>query len=222
MISIQITPAMTTLSQNIVLGCVMGEVRVSPSCPLLLDCMGQESSKQQYPIDVIANLRRIKETRDFYNTAGKDPFRYRGSAEALLRRLAQGKGLYNVNNVVDINNILSIRSHFSVGSYDTAQLMPPLRFEIGEIGASYKGIGKGIINVEHLPVFADSRGPFGSPTSDSERAMIRSQTTDILMMVISFSGPDGVADTIETGRDWLLKFASGKSLMTVMIEGRTS
>ena len=33
-----------------------------------------------------------------------------------------------------------------------------------------EAIGKGVINVEGLPVFVDAKGPFGSSTSDSQRA----------------------------------------------------
>lgn len=220
MINIQIASNISEISPNIVLGCIIGEVAVSPSNEALLEIMSQESLKQRYSVDAIANLPRIKETREFYSAGGKDPSRYRGSAEALLRRLAQGKGLYNVNNVVDINNLLSIRSHFSVGSYDLAQLTPPLCFGTGKQGESYKGIGKGVVNIEHLPVFIDEQGPFGSPTSDSERAMIRADTTNLLMIVISFSGRDGISETLDLGMEWLTKFANGRNLNNEIVEGK--
>ena len=35
-------------------------------------------------------------------------------------------------------------------------------------------------------MFVDSIGPVGSTTSDSERAMVRLETTRILMVIISF------------------------------------
>jgi DNA/RNA-binding domain of Phe-tRNA-synthetase-like protein len=43
----------------------------------------------------------IKALRDAYRTLGNDPTRYRGSNEALVRRITQGKELYQVNTVVD-------------------------------------------------------------------------------------------------------------------------
>src|SRR5580693_3309852 len=49
----------------------------------------------------------ILATRAAYKALGKDPARYRGSAEALLRRVIAGKGLPRVNNVVDVINFSS-------------------------------------------------------------------------------------------------------------------
>jgi len=40
-----------------------------------------------------------------------------------------------------------------------------------------------VINDEGLPVFVDAKGPFGSSTSDSQRAMITADTTELLMAI---------------------------------------
>ena len=68
------------------------------------------------------------------------------------------------------------------------QVRPPIQLRIGALGETYKGIGKDLINIESLPVFADAGGAFGSPTSDSERAMIRAGSQRILMAILSFAG----------------------------------
>jgi hypothetical protein len=34
-------------------------------------------------------------------------------------------------------------------------------------GASYESIGKGVINIEHLPTLYDDMGASGNPSSDS-------------------------------------------------------
>lgn len=58
-----------------------------------------------------ANKRdKIQSTRKAYKALGKEPNRYRSSAEAMCRRIAKERGLYYINNVVDINNYLSIQS----------------------------------------------------------------------------------------------------------------
>ena len=46
-------------------------------------------------------------------------------------------------------------------------------------------------------MFADSVGPIGSTTSDSERAMVRLETARILMVVISFGGHDRLDKAVE-------------------------
>lgn len=98
-----------------------------------------------YGINEIPNIR---ESRAAYKAFGKDPSRYRVSSEALVRRIGQGKGLYEVNTVVDVNNLISVESGFSVGSYDTSKIEDDLVFRIGREGETYKGIGKDEIRID--------------------------------------------------------------------------
>ena len=48
-------------------------------------------------------------------------------------------------------------------------------------------------------MFADQAGPFGSTTSDSERAMVRLETTRLLMVVISFLGSKALDGAVAAG-----------------------
>ena len=57
-----------------------------------------------------------------YRALGTDPTRYRGSNEALVRRIVQGKGLYRVNTVVDVNNLLSLETLQRLPTYPLAGL----------------------------------------------------------------------------------------------------
>ena len=87
----------------------------------------------------------IKALRDAYRALGNDPTRYRGSNEALVRRITQGKDLYRVNTVVDINNLVTLETLYSAGTFDFGHLQPPITFRIGQPGESYSGIGRGEI-----------------------------------------------------------------------------
>lgn len=130
----------------------------------------------------------IKATRTAYKTLGKDPSRYRGSAEALMRRLIKGQGLYRVHPIVEINNYISLQTMCPVGSYDKSKLKGDVVFRAGKPGEHYEAIGNKVLNIEGLPVFCDDVGPFGSPTSDSKRSMIQPATTEILTVIIAFDG----------------------------------
>ena len=103
----------------------------------------------------VNDIPNIKESRMAYKAFGKDPSRYRVSSEALIRRIGQGKGLYEVNTVVDTNNLISIVSGFSAGSYDAEKIEDILVFRVGREGETYEGIGKDEINIAYLPVLAD-------------------------------------------------------------------
>ncbi len=60
----------------------------------------------------------IQATRQAYKRLGKDPNRYRPSAEALRRRILRELPLYKIDTLVDIINLLSIQSGYSIGGFD--------------------------------------------------------------------------------------------------------
>jgi DNA/RNA-binding domain of Phe-tRNA-synthetase-like protein len=153
----------------------------------------------------------ILATRVAYKALGKDPARYRGSAEALLRRVLAGKGLPRINNVVDVINFVSVESRLPVGLYDLAHVEGDILFRAGRAGETYKGIGKYDLNLEGLPVFCDALGPHGSPTSDSERTMVTLATKQVIAIIISFGG----AELLRRGQqmtELLEKHTSGKDI----------
>lgn len=167
-----------------------------------------------YGVNEIPN---IKESRMAYKAFGKDPSRYRVSSEALVRRIGQGKGLYEVNTVVDVNNLISIESGFSAGSYD-AKIADELVFRVGKEGETYKGIGKDEIKIDGLPVLADEAGAIGSSTSDSERAMITEDAEEILTLVYSFSDNRDLEKAMEYGRKYLEKYAGAENIESWIVE----
>ncbi|TRZ77212.1 hypothetical protein D4R87_03250 [bacterium] len=220
MINISIDQSLKKASPSLMLGVVHASVKVEKGS----DALWQEINKtisvvsKQYSLDSIPNISEITAVKNTYKRLGKDPSRYRGSAEALLRRILQGKGLYRVNNVVDINNLVSIETLCPVGSYNLENIEQPIIFKVGQEGESYKGIGKEIINIAGLPVFADKSGPYGSPTSDSERAMITNGAKNILMIVISFIGNKKMDKILKKVALRLEKFAEAKIIDKIIVE----
>ena len=166
----------------------------------------------------INEIPGIKESRAAYKAFGKDPSRYRVSSEALIRRIGQGKGLYEVNTVVDVNNLISIESGFSAGSYDADKIGEELTFRIGLPGETYKGIGKNEINIEALPVLADEEGAIGSSTSDSERAMITEEAQEVLTLVYCFSENGDLKKVLEKGKEYLEKYAGAEEIESWIVE----
>jgi len=134
----------------------------------------------------ISSLPAVQASRKAYKACGKDPARYRLSAEALLRRIVKGEALYKIGNLVDLLNLVSFTTGFSIGGYDTGKINGSIEFGIGHAGEPYTGIGRGELNIEGLPVFRDQTGAFGSPTSDSERTSVDRSTRKFLMIIIGF------------------------------------
>ena len=142
----------------------------------------------EIPIEQVKEIPQIASSREAYKAMGKEPARYRLSAEALHRRIINGKGIYQISNIVDIINLSSVKTAYSIGGYDQKNIIGDISFDIGKANEDYEAIGIGKMNIESLPVFRDDTGAFGSPTSDSVRTMITGKTKEILLIVINFGG----------------------------------
>jgi DNA/RNA-binding domain of Phe-tRNA-synthetase-like protein len=198
------------------LGCVTARVQPGPSPVALLAEMNQRELEIQelpFPRGVLESPQ-IVATRAAYKALGKDPSRYRGSAEALLRRMVAGKGFPQINSVVDVINLVSVESRLPVGLYDLAHVTGEIVFRAGLAGETYKGIGKYDLNLEGLPIFCDAAGPHGSPTSDSERTMVTAATREVLAVIVSFGGAENLERWTQRLVALLQQHAAGTEIVT--------
>ena len=163
-------------------------------------------------IETVKDIPQINSSREAYKALGKEPARYRLSAEALHRRIIKGKGLYQISNIVDVINLSSVNTGYSIGGYDLNQIEGDITFDIGRAGEDYEAIGRGKMNIESLPVFRDKTGAFGSPTSDSVRTMITEKTLQILLIVINFGGHEKFDVDLELISDFLRSYCSGENI----------
>lgn len=214
--TIKIDEKLLEVCPNLQLGCISYSVNVEKGNEELWREINKQISyiTTNMTMEDVYKQKNIEDSRNLYKSIGKDPHRYRVSSEALIRRIVQGKGLYKINNVVDANNLISIISKLSVGSYDTDKLGENLVFRIGKKGESYKGIGKDIINIENLPVFSDEFGAYGSPTSDSEKAMITNDTKNVLTVLIAFSNDAGLEQYMSEAIKILENYVGAKNIST--------
>jgi len=202
------------------LGCIIADVTVAESDIGLTAEINKriETIRQSTIIDEISKIPAIEASRKAYKACGKDPARYRLSAEALLRRVVSGKGLYEINNVVDQLNLVSITSGFSIGGYDADQIQGDVSFGIGKADEPYSGIGRGALNIENLPVFRDQLGAFGSPTSDSQRTEVTSQTRNFLMILIDFGSAPHLEEAKQLAILFLKKYCMATNINEFNIE----
>ena len=61
-------------------------------------------------------------------------------------------------------------------------------------------------------MFADQTGPFGSTTSDSERTMVRLETTRIMMVIILFPGTAGMTEGLDRAVGLLERYATASGI----------
>jgi DNA/RNA-binding domain of Phe-tRNA-synthetase-like protein len=209
MIEIGISPEFSSKWPSMVLGCIECNVIVQLQNENLWEkidetCLEIESSLK---VEEISEIPSILSTRKAYRALGKDPARYRPSAEALMRRVVKGYGLYRVNNVVDIVNLVSLKTGFSIGGYDSTKIQSPINLSIGNDHDVYEGIGRGILNIEGLPVLRDQLGAFGSPTSDSVRTSVENDTIKFLMIIFGFGDHTSIPAAIQFAEKMLIKYS---------------
>lgn len=188
-----VTNEIESVCPGFVGACVEAQVKNSPFCQPLWDEIEALGEKYRATLTTasLKELPGIAATRRVYKACGKDPSRYRPASEALIRRQLQGKRLYQIDTLVDLINLASIAYGYSIGGFDASKFAgDTLTLGIGRAGEPYEGIGRGMINIEGLPVYRDALGGVGTPTSDNERTKIGLATTHLVVLVNGYDGDE--------------------------------
>ena len=180
---------------NFIGACVEAKVKNSQYCQDLwneINTLGEEF-RNKLTIETLKEISGIAATRRIYRICGKDPSRYRPAAEALIRRILQGKTLYQIDTLVDLINLASMKYGYSLGGFDADKFVGnTLELGVGKEGEPYEGIGRGMINIQGLPVYRDGIGGVGTPTSDNERTKITINTNHLLVLINGYDGNEAL------------------------------
>lgn len=170
-----------------------------------------DKCRQELTTESLKELPSIAATRRVYKACGKDPSRYRPASEQLIRRMLQGKELYQIDTLVDLVNVASIAYGYSIGGFDADKFVgDTLTLGIGREGEPYEGIGRGMLNIAGLPVYRDAQGGVGTPTSDNERTKMTLETTHLVVLVNGYDGNrERVMANAEYLKELIEKYAAG-------------
>ena len=151
----------------------------------------EERFRRELTTESLKELSGIAATRRVYKACGKDPSRYRPASEQLIRRMLQGKELYQIDTLVDLVNLASIAFGYSIGGFDADKFVgDTLTLGVGREGEPYEGIGRGMLNIAGLPVYRDAMGGVGTPTSDNERTKMTLETTHLMVLINGYDGDE--------------------------------
>ena len=173
--------------------CVEAQVVNTPYCSELWEEIHEleKRLRQELTTESLKEQSGIAATRRVYKACGKDPSRYRPSSEQLIRRMLQGKELYQIDTVVDLVNLASIAFGYSIGGFDADKFVgDTLTLGVGRDGEPYEGIGRGMLNIAGLPVYRDAQGGVGTPTSDNERTKMTLDTTHFVALINGYDGDE--------------------------------
>lgn len=202
------------LNKEVLIASIITEVNVYESSQELKNLVHIkcEEVKYKYEVGNLEAMESIDHIKKVYRRLGTDPTRYKISSEALLKRVIKGKGLFTVNNVVEVNNIISLISGYPVCAYDLENIKGEIKLSIGKTGEKYEGIGRGEIKVENIPVLYDEIGAFGSTTSDSTRTMVTEKTKKIIFSIVSFNGNNNINKFLDESIALLEKYCDARVL----------
>ena len=200
---INVSQEIESVCPEFVGACVEAQVVNTPYCEELwqeIEALG-ERFRSELTTESLKDMTSIAATRRVYKACGKDPSRYRPASEALIRRMLQGKELYQRDTLVDLVNLASIAYGYSIGGFDADKFVGnTLTLGIGREGEPYEGIGRGLLNICGLPVYRDAEGGVGTPTSDNERTKM---TIDTRHLVVLINGYDGNEQRVRENAEYI-------------------
>ena len=217
MIQVQIDPRILKVCPQCRIGLIRATVINEPTCDELwaeIEVAAQEIS-QQYELLEINQRPAIAGTRHLYRSLGKDPSRYRVASEALCRRLIRGLGIYRLTTLIDVVNLVSIKSGYAISGLDADRIVgDTLTMSVGTHDDVYNGIGRGLLNIEGMPVYRDAAGPIATPTSDEERTKFTEQTVTAQININAFAPEMPLEQAVEWMASLLKKYAHATHVET--------
>ncbi|AZU61002.1 B3/B4 domain-containing protein [Neobacillus mesonae] len=183
---IQLSPELSELIPDFKLGVIEYQNITVGDSPQMLKGrlqLFQESIYFELENKNVTELPGIQEWRAIFKKTGKDPNRYRHSAEALYRRVKKQNYLNSVQSATDLNNFFSLQYQVPMGVYDADLTEGPVEIRIGGKNEEYIGLNGRVNSLHRLIISSDQKGPFGSPFVDSERTAVTNNTKNAMQLI---------------------------------------
>lgn len=224
MILVEIDPRILEVCPQVRIGLVSATVVNEPTCDALWAEIeaAAEDVKQRFALLAINERPAIAGTRRLYRALGKDPSRYRVSSEALCRRIIRGLGIYRLTTLIDVVNLVSIKSGYAISGLDRDKIAGnKLTMSVGTADDIYNGIGRGVLNIEGMPVYRDAAGPIATPTSDEERTKFTDETTHVQININAFVPEMPLEEAVEWMAELLKKYAHATDVETQIYDPKS-
>lgn len=225
MIQVSIDPRILAACPECRIGLISATVVNEPTCDELWAEIeaAAEDIKQRYELLEINQRPAIAGTRHLYKALGKDPSRYRVSSEALCRRIIRGLGIYRLTTLIDVVNLVSITSGYAISGLDGDRIEGnTLTMSVGRADDVYNGIGRGLLNIEGMPVYRDAMGPIATPTSDEERTKFTDQTVKAQININAFAPEMPLEEAVDWMAALLKKYAHATDVETMIFDPSAS
>lgn len=129
--------------------------------------------------------------REAFRALGINPSKFLCSIEALLTRIAKGKGFPTINGIVDLGNAVSIKYRLPIGAHDLDTIDQGLDVRAAQAGDTFIALGE---TEEETPDAGEAIYASGSEVRtrrwtwrQSERGKITQDTKAVLFPIDGFS-----------------------------------
>jgi lysyl-tRNA synthetase, class I len=170
----------------------------------------------QLTTEAISEYSEVVSYRKVYKETGIDWHSRRPSPEALLRRVALGKGLYTINTCVDAYNLVVMKNRVSVGAFDADQIKFPTTLRFANAGEEILLLGDDsptLYKTGEIAYF-DQVGGYNLDFNyrDSQRTMVTEDTKNVWINVdgVYDVSPDKVEKSLDESVEKILKYCGGK------------
>lgn len=166
-------------------------------------------------LEKVDQMPTIQAYRKLFKAFGIDWHSRHPSPDALLRRIAQGRGLYVVNTLVDAYNLAVLETKIGLGAFNAAKLELPVVLRFAAEGEQMSLIGEDKPTIVHGNelVYADQKQVITLDLNyrDSDKTKITEKTKDIVLFA---DGCEGISDEevmtgLEKGIEYIREFCGG-------------
>ncbi|MDO4512233.1 MAG: phenylalanine--tRNA ligase beta subunit-related protein [Bacteroidales bacterium] len=220
MLNVNVDQRILEACPQLKIGLIKATVVNADTCDALWDELLAEADavKRTYELLAINQRPAVAATRRLYKSLGKDPGRYRVASEALCRRIIRDLGLYRLTALIDIVNLVSVKSGYPISGLDFDKIVGhTLTLGVGEAGEVYNGIGRGMLNIEGMPVYRDALGGIATPTSDEERTKFTLDTKTVQININGFGPEMDMDETVALTVQLLKKYAQATDIETTIL-----
>ncbi|MCS6768995.1 MAG: phenylalanine--tRNA ligase beta subunit-related protein [Candidatus Caldarchaeum sp.] len=173
-----------------------------------------EDVKGKFRLEQLTSHPLVRAYRDFFWRIGIDPTKTRPSAEALLRRVLQGKDFPRVNSLVDVYNVVSMSSLVPIAAFDADHLKGPLHMRFSRAGEVFRGIGMDVpfrLSGKEVVVEDEEKLVAIYPYRDADSSKVSEASRRVLLMACGVPGVEGsyLESTSQTLVEAVLRFCGG-------------
>ncbi len=188
---------------------------IKKSNPELKKLTKQVIKDNTHEIETIGEIKPIKEYREIFKKTGAWKLARRPSPEALLKRLANGKGIYNINTAVDAYNLAVIETGVGLGGFNADKIAFPVTLRMTKAGEKMHLLGDDapttVMDGELAYSDAEKLITLDLNYRDINTTKIDEKTKKVILYADGAPGlsEEEVVSALQKGADYIKQFCGG-------------